>query len=93
MLSPPAKATIEDLLSRSFILFMPKITEETTLAEILKSPENEKILAKHNLPCLTCPFAKYEMENLTLGQVCQTYNIDPKKLLKELNEVCKEKKR
>ncbi len=64
---------------------MPKVTEDTTLAEILKYPENEKILAKYNLPCLTCPFAKTEMEDLKLGQICQTYNIDLEKLLEELN--------
>jgi len=69
---------------------MPKITKETTLAEILKLPRAEKVLAKYNLPCLACPFAKMEMENLTIGQVCQMYDIDVKKLLKELNESCKE---
>lgn len=65
---------------------MPKITKEITLAEILKYPEAKKILAKYNLPCLDCPFAELEMENLKIGEVCQTYNIDSEKLLKELNE-------
>jgi len=69
---------------------MPKITKEKTLAEILNLPGAAKILAKYNLPCLSCPFAKMEMENLKIGQVCQMYNIDVKKLLKELNESCKE---
>jgi len=63
-----------------------KITENTTLAEILKVPEAEKILGKYNLPCLWCPFAKIEMENLKIGQVCQMYGINLKALLKELNE-------
>ena len=40
---------------------MAKITEDTTLAKILKYPEAEKILAKYNLPCLDCPFAKMEL--------------------------------
>lgn len=66
-----------------------KITENTTLAEILKNPEAEKILAKYNLPCLGCPFAKMEMENLKIGQVCQMYDINVEKLLKELNNACK----
>ena len=69
---------------------MEKITKDTNLSEILKYPELIKILAKYNLPCLDCPFAKSEMENLRIGQVCQMYDIDVKKLLKELNESCKE---
>ncbi|GAH99532.1 unnamed protein product [marine sediment metagenome] len=66
---------------------MPKITKDTTLAEILKYSEAEKILAKYNLPCLGCPFAKFEMENLKIGEVCKMYNIDLKNLLKELNKI------
>jgi hybrid cluster-associated redox disulfide protein len=62
-----------------------KITENTTLAEILEKPELVKILVKYNLPCLSCPFAKMEMENLKIGEICQMYDIDVEKLLKELN--------
>lgn len=68
---------------------MPKFTKDTTLAEVLECSEAEKILARHNLPCLGCPFAKLEMDNLKIGQVCQMYNIDIDKLLKELNEKLK----
>ena len=57
------------------------------MAEILKLPEAEKILAKYNLPCLSCPFANLEMENLKIGQICEMYGIDIEKLLKELNSV------
>ena len=64
-----------------------EITTDTTLAKILKYPEAEKILAKYNLPCLNCPFAKFEMENLKIGEVCKMYNIDLKNLLKELNKI------
>jgi len=67
-----------------------KITKDTTLAEVLEFPEAEKILAKHNLPCLHCPMAKYEIESLTLGQVCKMYEIDLESLLKELNEKLKQ---
>lgn len=66
---------------------MPKITKDTTLAELLDKPEAEKILAKYNLPCLGCPFAKFEMENLKIGEVCKMYDIDLKNLLKELNKI------
>jgi len=62
-----------------------EIKADTTLAEILKFPQAEKILAKFNLPCLWCPFAKMEVEELKIGQVCQMYGIEAEKLLEELN--------
>ena len=65
---------------------MKKITENTTLAEIFKKPENKKILAKYNLPCLTCPFASLEMEDLKIGKICEMYKIDIASLLKDLNK-------
>ncbi|TFB08196.1 DUF1858 domain-containing protein [Candidatus Atribacteria bacterium MT.SAG.1] len=65
---------------------MPKkFTKNSSLAETLEKKGMEKILAKYNLPCLTCPMAKFEIENLKLGQVCETYGINIEKLLKELN--------
>jgi len=66
-----------------------EIKADTTLAEILKKPEAEKILAKYNLPCLGCPFAKLEMENLKIGEICRMYGIDIENLLKELNKIYK----
>jgi len=60
--------------------------KDTALAEILKKPENKKILAKYNLPCLTCPFASLEMEDLKIGKVCEMYKIDIDSLLKDLNK-------
>jgi len=65
---------------------MAKFTENTTLAEILEYPGIEKILAKYNLPCLWCPFARFEAESLKIGQVCEVYRIDSDKLLKDLNK-------
>ena len=62
------------------------IDKNTILSEVLKQKGAEKILAKYNLPCLTCPMAKFEIESLKLGQVCETYSIDIEKLLKELNK-------
>ncbi len=64
-----------------------KITKHTALAEILELPGAEKILTKYNLPCLSCPFAKIEMESLKIGAVCEMYGIDIEKVLKELNKV------
>ena len=66
---------------------MIKITKDTTLAKILKSPKAKKILTKYNLPCLTCPFAEMEMENLKINDICKTYDINLEALLKELNNI------
>lgn len=62
------------------------VTKETTLAEILQRKGAEDILAKYELPCLSCPFAKMEMEQLKLGFLCQQYGIDLEKLLADLNK-------
>jgi hybrid cluster-associated redox disulfide protein len=64
---------------------MEKVTEDTTLAEILEHPKAKEVLEKYNLPCLRCPFAKIEAGELKIGQVCQQYGIEKKKLLEELN--------
>jgi hypothetical protein len=68
---------------------MEKITEKTTLSEILKNPKLVEILEKYNFPCLACPFARIEIENLEIGKVCDLYGIEVKKVLKELNEAIK----
>jgi hypothetical protein len=72
---------------------MEKITEKTTLSEILKNPKLVEILEKYNFPCMSCPFAKMEVENLEIGRVCQLYGIDAKKVVKDLNDVLKNEKR
>lgn len=66
-----------------------EITRNTTLAEIYKISGTEEVLAKYNLPCLGCPMAKFEIENLKIGEVCETYGINLEGLLKELNEKTK----
>jgi len=71
---------------------MKKITKDTILADILADAKTAKILAKYNLPCLSCPFAKYEAEQLKIGDVSERYGINAEKLLKELNGVYKKKK-
>ncbi len=65
---------------------MNKITKDTTLAEILEISGAEEVLAKYNVPCLTCPMAKFEIEKLTIGEVCKMYGIDANKLLADLNK-------
>ena len=68
---------------------LKKITTDTTLAEILGFSGAKEILAKYSLPCLTCPFAKLEIESLEIGQVCKMYGIDGGKLIEELNKLGK----
>jgi hypothetical protein len=64
---------------------MKEIKKDTTLSEVFQVSKSEKILAKHNVPCLTCPFAKFEMEKLKIGDICKMYNINLNKLLADLN--------
>lgn len=72
---------------------MAKFTGDTILEEIFKEKKAKKVLEKYHLPCLVCPFARFEMKNLTIGQVCEMYNIDLKKILKKLNQINEKKKK
>ena len=62
-----------------------KITKKTKLSKILDEKKFAKILDKYEFPCISCPFARIEMENLDIGSVCEMYGIDAIKLIKELN--------
>jgi hypothetical protein len=63
-----------------------EITKETLLADLIGLPEAEEILAKFEVPCLSCPHAQYEMGELQIGFICETYDIDCEKLLADLNK-------
>lgn len=63
-----------------------KIDQNMALRKILKIKGAKKILAKYNLPCLTCPMAKMELNQLKIGQVADIYKLDLKGILKELNK-------
>lgn len=64
-----------------------KITKETTLDQILKVPKAEEVLAKYDVPCLSCPMAQFEMKELRVGEICKMYNINLKSLLIDLNKL------
>ena len=68
-----------------------KITKNTIMAEILAMPQAGEVLAKYQVPCLTCPLVKFEMDKLTIGDVCQRYGLDCSKILAELNKLNKAK--
>ncbi len=63
-----------------------KITKNTTLAEILDFPGTSEILIKYNVPCLSCPLARFELSMLRLSDICNKYSINIEELLKELNK-------
>ncbi|MFA6190239.1 MAG: hypothetical protein WC711_01850 [Candidatus Staskawiczbacteria bacterium] len=62
-----------------------KITSKTTLAKIMNQKGADKILAKNGVPCLSCPMAQFEVDDLQIGEVCETYGLKLSKILKELN--------
>jgi len=62
-----------------------KFTRESTLAEVLKHPKANEILKEFMVPCVSCPFAKLEMESLKLEEIARMYGIDLEKLLEKLN--------
>lgn len=66
---------------------MKKITEKTTLSDILQRKGAEDILAKYNLPCLSCPMAAQEISELQIGKVAEMYGLDIKNIIKELNSL------
>ena len=65
--------------------YMRKITAKTTLKKILENPKSEEILTKYGVPCVSCPMAAFELEELEIGKVARMYNLDLKSILKELN--------
>jgi len=60
-------------------------TDKSTLEEILEFSGAEDVLVKYEVPCLGCPMAKLEMQDLNIGQICAMYGIDGENLLKDLN--------
>ncbi len=60
-------------------------TEKTTLKEVLEFSGGEDVLVKYKVPCLGCPMAQMEMNDLTLKDICAAYRIDLKNLLLDLN--------
>jgi len=65
---------------------MKKITTKTTLSEILDKKGADEVLAKHGVPCVSCPMAKFEMDKLHIGDVCKMYGLSLEKILKDLNK-------
>lgn len=62
-----------------------KYTKASTLEAILKHDKAPQILEKYNVPCLGCAFAQAEMSALTIGAICEMYDLDLKGILSSLN--------
>jgi len=63
-----------------------KFTAKSTLAEIMRAKKGEKILHKFRVPCMSCPMASFEINDLKIGEVCKIYGLDLKGILGELNK-------
>ena len=63
-----------------------KLTAKSTLRELLEHKRGQEVMAKYNVPCLTCPMAAMEMNELQVGQICEMYGIDLVGLLKDINQ-------
>ncbi len=64
-----------------------KITQKTTLKKIMEVKGAEEVLAKHRVPCLSCPMASLEIDKLKIGDVCKMYGLNLDKILEELNKI------
>lgn len=68
-----------------------KITKESKLDKILEIEGAEEILSSYEVPCLSCPCARYELSELDIGFVCEKYGIDCEKILEDINKLVSEK--
>lgn len=64
-----------------------KINKKIKLDKVLEIEGAEEVLFKYQVPCLTCPHARYEMAGLDLEFICNQYDIDCEKLIEELNKI------
>ena len=63
-----------------------KVTEKTTLEKIIDKKGGEEILAKHGVPCVSCPMAQFELSKLKIGEVCKMYGLLLEDILRDLNK-------
>lgn len=69
---------------------MKKITEKTTLSEVLRlKPEASKILIESGMGCVGCPMAMQE----TLEQGCLAHGMSKKQIDEIIKKLNKEEKK
>ncbi len=64
-----------------------KVTNKTTLKNILEKEGASEVLSKHSVPCMSCPMASFELEKLEIGEVSKMYGLPLEKILKDLNNL------
>ena len=64
-----------------------KIDKNTTLDKLLKNKKTAAVLAKHQVPCLGCSMAAFEMGELKLGDITKIYRLNLKAILKDFNKI------
>lgn len=63
-----------------------KVTEQSTILEVLKAaPQTRKVFDRHKMRCKACQGAAAE----TILAGARNHGLDPKALLRELNEAVK----
>jgi hybrid cluster-associated redox disulfide protein len=63
-----------------------KITEQMTIVEVLKAaPQTRKVFERHRMRCRSCQGAAAE----TVAAGAWNHGIDPKTLVRELNDAAK----
>jgi hypothetical protein len=65
---------------------MAKVKKNTTLKKIIEKKGGVEVLEKNGVPCLSCPMAQFEINELKIGEVCKMYGLNLSKILKELNK-------
>ena len=65
---------------------LEKITEETLLSELFEDEGAVRILNEYRMPCIACPFASLEMNDLSIGFASKMYNLDVQGLVSDLNK-------
>ena len=68
---------------------MNEITSKSSLKNVLAVKGVEEVLDKYQVPCLTCPMAAMEMDQLTIGQICEKYHIEENALIDDINKINK----
>ena len=63
-----------------------KFSKNSKLSEIIVDQNNNNILHENGVPCVSCPMAKFEMDSLEIGQICERYGLDLQKILDDLNK-------
>ncbi len=66
-----------------------KITSKTKIAKLFAKKTLLNVLKKYEVPCVSCPIAKQEIDKNSIGYVCDIYGLPKEEIIKELNKKAK----